>query len=118
MACDLDNYLKPATFSFKFLQVKEVNKLHEVVTSFIFSKFLTKEESTALADISNDIAELGIKTLNLSTDPEAAESDFGWVKISREFHGMRAIIVANSSSLPQCQKSKLKRDLQRFTKQS
>ena len=118
MASELDNYLEPATFQFKLLQVKEVYELQKTVTSLVFSKFLTKGEFTALENIYNDIDDLAIKALNLSIDPETTESDYGWIKLSRGFHGMRAIIVANSSGLPQHQKLKFKQDMQRFTDQS
>ena len=117
MARELDNYLEPATFQFKLSQLSEINKLHKTVTSLIFSKFLTREELIALEEICNDIDELAIKTLNLSSDPETTESDFGWIKLSRGFHGMRAVIIANGSELPQHQKLKFKQDMKRFTDQ-
>ena len=117
MAFDLENYLEPATFDFKLLQVGEVYKLQKTVTSLLFSKFLTRDELAALEEIYNDIDQLAIKALNLSSDPETTESDFGWIKLSRGFHGMRAIIAANSSGLPKHQKLKFKQDMQRFTNQ-
>jgi len=117
MALDLENYLEPATFNFKLFQVGEVYKLQKTVTLLLFSKFLTKEELAALEEIYNDIDQLAIKALNLSSDPETTESDFGWIKLSRGFHGMRAIIAANSSGLPKHQKLKFKQDMQRFTNQ-
>ena len=51
MAFDLENYLEPATFNFKLLQVGEVYKLQKTVTSLLFSKFLTREEFAALEEI-------------------------------------------------------------------
>ena len=117
MALDLENYLEPATFNFKLFQVGEVYKLQKTVTLLLFSKFLTKKELAALEEIYNDIDQLAIKALNLSSDPETTESDFGWIKLSRGFHGMRAIIAANSSGLPKHQKLKFKQDMQRFTNQ-
>ena len=117
MAFDLENYLEPATFDFKLLQVGEVYKLQKTVTSLLFSKFLTRDELAALEEIYNDIDQLAIKALNLSSDPKTTESDFGWIKLSRGFHGMRAIIVANGSELPQHQKLKFKQDMKRFTDQ-
>ena len=117
MACELDNYLEPATLQFKLSQLSEINKLQKTVTSLIFSKFLTRRELIALEEICNDIDELAIKTLNLSSDPETTESDFGWIKLSRGFHGMRAVIIANGSELPQHQKLKFKQDIKRFTDQ-
>ena len=117
MAFDLENYLEPATFDFKLLQVGEVYKLQKTVTLLHFSKSLTREELAALEEIYNDIDQLAIKALNLSSDPETTESDFGWIKLSRGFHGMRAVIVVNGSDLPQHQKLKFKQDMKRFTDQ-
>ena len=117
MALDLENYLEPATLNFKLFQVGEVYNLQKTVTSLIFSKLLTKEELAALEDIYNDIDELAIKALNLSSDPETTQSDFCWIELSRGFHGMRAVIVANGSELPQHQKLKFKQDMKRFTDQ-
>ena len=67
MAFDLENYLEPATFDFKLLQVGEVYKLQKTVTLLLFSKSLTREELAALEEIYNGIDQLAIKIKDSSS---------------------------------------------------